>query len=416
MKKIYASIDIGSDSTKFVVGEIYKDKFLVLASHSIKSKGIRKGLIVDSNLASTMIKDGMREINNMLGIEVKKVLVSIPNYDVKFMLVTGSLDIKNDGNVVTNDDVNRVIKNSVYNKVDSDYELVTVVPVSFILDGEEVLGKPVGKTAQKLEIKGIMISAPKKNIYSVLNMMEEAGLEVVDIVLSGMSDYSEVRTNSLDEKVGAIINLGHEVTSLSVYNTGKLMNTRSIQMGGINVEKDIAYVFGVNIFDARVLKEKFASCHKRFCQLNEVYEVKNTLGDFVRLNQLEVSEVAMSRVSEILNLCKKELLQMTKHEIKYLVFTGGFTEMKSFKNLVYDIFGKDVIIYTVNTLGARDNKFVSSIGMIKYFKEKMEIRGSDYSMVSLAQEEQLNSSDNNMKDNTIITKIFGNFIGNKEDK
>ena len=59
MKKIYTAIDIGSDTIKFVVGEYYKDKVNILASYESKSKGIRKGLIVDPNLAINSIKDGI---------------------------------------------------------------------------------------------------------------------------------------------------------------------------------------------------------------------------------------------------------------------------------------------------------------------------------------------------------------------
>jgi cell division protein FtsA len=194
------------------------------------------------------------------------------------------------------------------------------------------------------------------------------------------------------------------------------VNTEVLQIGGINLEKDIAYVFGVSVFDARTLKEKFASSHKRFCQLNDVYEVKNTLGDFVKLNQLEVSEVVMSRLSEILELARKQILLLTKQEITYLVITGGLTEIKSFKNLVYEIFDKNVIIYTVNTLGVRDNKYVTALGMIKYFIDKMETRGKMYSMISDTDIEELTSPSSKEKKDNTISRIFTNFIGNKEEK
>ncbi len=416
MKTIITSIDIGTDTTKFVVGEYFNDKVNVLASHSIKSKGVRKGLIVDPGLATNMIKDGIKVINSKLGITIKKVIVNIPSYNVNFMLVTGSLDIKNEGNVITTDDVNRVIKNSVYGKIPDEYELLTVVPIDFIIDGNKGNSKPVGKNGQKLEIRGIMISVPKKSVYSVLGVMENAGLDVVDIVLSGMADYFEIKSDNIKNKVGAIINLGHDTTTVSVINRGKLMNTEVLQMGGKNIEKDIAYVFGVSVFDARSLKEKFASSHKRFCQLNDVYEVKNTLGDFVKLNQLEVSEVVMSRLSEILDLARKQILLLTKHEINYLVITGGLTEIKSFKNLVYEIFDKNVIIYTVNTLGVRDNKYVTSLGMIKYFIDKMDSRGRIISLVSDNDAIELtNPKEKEKKDNS-ISRLFTNFIGNKEEK
>ena len=59
MRKIYTSIDIGSDTIKFLVGEEKDGKVYVLSAHTIKSKGIRKGLIVDSNLVVNTIKDGI---------------------------------------------------------------------------------------------------------------------------------------------------------------------------------------------------------------------------------------------------------------------------------------------------------------------------------------------------------------------
>lgn len=413
MKKIYTAIDIGSDTIKFVVGEYFKNKLNILATYEQKAKGIRKGLIVDPNLAINSIKDGIKEINNNLGIDIKKVIVGVPSYNAKFMFVTSEIEIT--GDAITTDDVNNLIKASVYSKVEQDYELITVLPLTFLIDGEKET-KVVGKAGNKLEIKGIMISAPKKNVYSVLSVMEGAGLEVVDITVSALGDYYEVRNNNLDKNIGAIINLGHETTNVSVFSRGKLMNTETIQLGGINVDKDLAYMFNINVFDTREIKEKFASSHKRFIALNDVYEVKNTAGEVIKLNQIEVTEIVMDRLAELLRLAQKQILLLTKQNISYIVITGGLTEIRAFKNLVYEILGKDVIIYTEDTLGARNNKYTTSIGMIKYFIDKMEVRGKEYSMIDEQDEELLiNPNNKNSKGKASITKIFGNFIGTKED-
>ena len=415
MKKIYTAIDIGSDTIKFVVGEYYKDKVNILASHEEKAKGIRKGLIVDPNLAINSIKDGIKELNNSLGINIKKVIVNIPDYNAKFMFVTGEVDIIDEDELITTDDVNKVIKTCVYAKLAQEYELITVVPLTFLID-DSPEKEPVGKTGKKLGIKGISISAPKKNIYSVLSVIEGAGLEVVDITISGLGDYFEVRNNTLDKKVGAIINLGHETTNVSVYNKGKLMNTETIQLGGTNIDKDLAYMFNINIVDARTIKEKFASSHKRFIALNDVYEVKNTAGEIIKLNQIEVTEIVMDRLAEILELARKQILLLTKQNISYIVITGGLTEIRAFKNLVYEILGKDVIIFNEDNLGIRDNKYITSIGMIKYFIDKMETRGRDYTMIEKEEEDLLiNPNNKNKKDKIAISKLFGNFIGTKED-
>lgn len=416
MKKIYSSIDIGSDTIKFVVAEYYNKRVNVLASYSIKSKGVRKGLIVDSNLTINAIKDGMKYINDSLGIIIKKVIVNVPSYNAKFMFVTGSIDITSEDEVITTDDVNNVIKNSIYNKLPSDHELVTVLPITFILDDNEKVDRPVGKSCKKLGIKAMMISTPKKNIYSVISVIEGANLQVTDITLSGIADYYETKFDKSDKNIGAIINIGHEVTDVSIIKNGKLMNTDVIQLGGVNVEKDLAYVFGISIFDARVIKEKFASSNKRFCNIGEVYEVENTVGEKLKLNQLEISEVVQNRLEEILKYAKKDILELTKQNISYLIITGGMTEIKSFKNLVFEFLGKDVIIYTENTLGIRNNMYTTSLGMIKYFIDKMEIRGKEYTTITKEDEERLINPNKGKKDNVFISKIFGSFIASKEEK
>ena len=414
MKKIYTSIDIGSDTIKFVVAELYKEKLHILHSSSIKSKGIRKGLIIDSNLMVNSIKDGIKVVSNDLGFQIKKVIVNVPSYNAKFMYVTNKIEINEE---ITTEDINQVIKSSVYGKIDSDYELVTVLPLEFVINESDSVEYPVGLKANTLEIKGIMITVPKKNIFSVVSVMESAGLEVVDITLSGLSDYSEVKRDNIKNKVGAIINIGHDITNVSVFNKGKLMNTEVLQIGGHNVEKDIAYVFGINVIDARTIKEKFSFAHKRFVTLTDTYEIKNNDEKLIKIGQLEVTEVVMSRLTEILNYAKKQILLLTKKNIEYIIITGGTTEMKYFKNLVYEILGKDVIIYLMKDIGIRDNKYISAFGSIKYFIEKMTIRGKDYSMISPLDEELLLTPESKARrDKVGIAGMFKNFGKNKEEK
>ena len=101
MKKVYTSINLGSDTIKFVVGELYNNKINLLSSYEITSKGIRKGLIVDANLVINSIKDGIKEINKNLGIEIKKVIVNVPSYNAKFLYVTSSITNENEDKIIT---------------------------------------------------------------------------------------------------------------------------------------------------------------------------------------------------------------------------------------------------------------------------------------------------------------------------
>ena len=160
-RKIYTSIDIGSDTIKFIVAELIKDKLHVLTSNCVKSKGIRKGLIFDPNLATNAIKDGIRDMKEDLGVNINKAIVNIPSNDIKFMLVTGSVTINDENNIISSEDINRVIKESVYAKIEEGYELMTVIPLEYAIDSEKTKELPIGKEGKKLDVKGIMISLLK---------------------------------------------------------------------------------------------------------------------------------------------------------------------------------------------------------------------------------------------------------------
>lgn len=409
-------IDIGTDTIKFVVSEYFNNKFNVLASYDIKTKGVRKGLIVDAALAVNAVKDGLKEITTRLGIEMKKTIVNVPSYNAKFLFVDAFININNEDYIIDSDDVGNLFRESIRGKIDDEYELVTVVPLNFSIDDKKGIKRPIGKRGKKLELKGVAISVPKKNIYSVLSVIDAAGLEVVDITFSGIADYYEVRNEQLDRKVGAVINIGHDTTTVSIINRGKFMCSEVLQIGGSNIERDLACVLGISIFDARTIKEKFASAHKRFSNLNEKFEVKNNHDEVLNLNQYEVSEVIMERLVQILEFAKKQILLLTNQNINYIIITGGVTEIKNFKYLAFDVLGKDVIIYEETSLGIRHNKYVTASGMLKYLEDKMELRGKEFSMISQEEENELITPKNKYKKTDIknIKKMF-NFLSNKEE-
>ena len=57
MKEIISSLDIGSSTVKLVVGEVYKNEVHVLAVSEVKSKGVKKGIIVNPEEAIISLKE-----------------------------------------------------------------------------------------------------------------------------------------------------------------------------------------------------------------------------------------------------------------------------------------------------------------------------------------------------------------------
>ena len=133
MKNVYAGIDIGTDSIKVAVCQLFNNKLNLLAATSVKSKGIKNGNVVNNELAIPSIKEAMSNIEEMLGFEIKKVIASIPSENAKFIIANGSANINNEIGVIGKD-IAKCLENSVNNLELNNYEVVNIVPISFDID------------------------------------------------------------------------------------------------------------------------------------------------------------------------------------------------------------------------------------------------------------------------------------------
>lgn len=414
MKHIYSSVDIGSDTIKIAVCELYKGKLNLLAASSVKSNGIKKGLITDFEAASISMKNALNEIESMLGIKIKRVVVSVPSYFAEFMVVKGAIDITSEDGIITGDDVIKVLQNAMNQKLMPGKEMVTMLPIDFnIDDNEEHVSDPKGIVGKKLSARAVMATTPKKNIYSVVSLMDSVGVEIVDISLNPIGNSYAFRFKEMSSEIGAIIDIGAETTTVSLYNKGIIVKSSIIAMGGKNIDNDLSYIYKVNVNEARKIKEKFALAHKKYASASEMYEVQSE-NETIKINQFEASEIAMSRIEEILTLAKKEVNILTTRNVDYVIITGGTSNMAHFDYIAEDIFGKDVIIGDLKVVGVRNNKYSVCIGNIVYFINKLRIKGKDFTMVSSSDMEELETPKrgiiNNITNETMLGKVFGYFF------
>ncbi len=412
MKKIYTSVDIGSDTIKVVVCELFKNRLNLLAASSVRSSGIKKGVITDVNKAREALGKALSEVEIMLGVRIKRVIASVPSYFAEYIYAEGQIDIKGEGNIITGDDIIRVLHEAVKTKMKPDKELVTVIPIDFSIDGNEPVKDPKNKKGNKLSTRSILVTTPKKNIYSVVSLIENLGIAVEDISLNNIGDIYAFKTAQTENQIGAIINIGSEITSVSLYNKDIVVKSSIIGLGGNHVDNDISYIYKINNDQAVKIKENFALAHKLYASVNDFYEVATKSNEIIAINQYEVSEVVMSRLEEILTLAKKEINLLTNRKIQYIIITGGLSNIEHFKYIVDDVFGKCAIIGNIKVVGLRDNKYSSAIGNIVYFIDKLKLRDKQYSMFSKDDVEELSSTKKNIiniSNDSMLGKVFGYF-------
>ena len=292
-------------------------------------------------------------------------------------------------------------------------EIVTMLPIDFSIDDKDGIKDPKGLVGSILSSRAVMATTPKKNIYSVVSLMDNIGVEIVDISLNPIGNINAFHFKEMNDQIGAIVDIGAETTTVSIYNKGIIVKSSVIAMGSKNIDNDLAYMYKINLSQARKIKERFALAHKKYASLSELYEI-NTEADTIKINQLEASEIVMSRIEEILTLARKEISILTNRKVDYTIITGGISNMAHFDYVVEDVFGKDTTIGSLRLMGVRNNKYSACVGNIIYFINKLKIKGKDYTMISVSDMEELETPRKgimNISGDTMLGKVFGYFFG-----
>ena len=190
MRHIYTSLDIGSNTIKIVVCELYQNKLNLLCNVSSKSRGIKKGLITNYDLAYKSVSDAFDKVEELLGIKIKKVITSIPSFNAEYSVIKGAIKIENDDDIITSKDVIKCLEVAVKNYPYTLREMVTIIPIDYTVDDEAFIKDPKGLKCENFGCRAVLVTTPKKNVYSVIkptvinNVEFMNNLEQYDLLLS----------------------------------------------------------------------------------------------------------------------------------------------------------------------------------------------------------------------------------------
>lgn len=411
MDNVYTGIELGTNSVKVVVVSKHNGDYHTLASVSSKSSGIRNGQIEDTKLAVASVRNAMKQINEILGIKITKVIAAVPPTNCIMNIVVGSCDVI-DYDCITGEDVRNVLKDALTGHISDEYEVITASPISFKVDDAENIKDPKGMPGKVIEAKVVVSTLLKEPLYRILEVLKLSGLETIDIAFTSTGDYFTIKNDKRDSEVGAIINIGELSTNVSIFNRGIQIKNSTVPIGSFNVDKDLSYVFKVSFDDSRKLKETFAVSVASYADSNDVVSCTTNTGEIKEISQVAVSKVVQSRVDEILKLAKNEIKNLTKREIRYIIVTGGLSELAGFQYMVENVFELKAKLCNISVMGIRHNKYSSVLGVVKYFDDKLSLRGRSISMISDLDRESLIATDKRVTTNNVVSKVFGHFFDN----
>ena len=338
MSKTILAIDIGSTKICAIIAEIEDSKVKILGHGIAKSQGIKKGAIINIELASKAIKTAIGDAKRISGSNISSATVSISNAYAKSLNSTGVVNIPHKD--ISIKEINRVMQTALYNaKVPNEYEVIHVLPYNFRVDEQDFIEDPFGMNASRMEVDVNIIMTQKSNLSNLKKAVRSAGVDIDGLVLSGYA--SAIATIDEDEKaLGAIvIDLGGQTSNLVIHAGNSIRYNDFLGVGSNHITNDLSMALHTPLQIAEGVKIRHGDL---IDTSNEVIELP-IMGDEENRNEVSleiVHSVIFARVEEALMILAKSIDKSTlkEHVGAGIILTGGMTKLKGMRELAMSIF------------------------------------------------------------------------------
>ncbi|MDZ5470708.1 cell division protein FtsA [Bacillus sp. 31A1R] len=386
--EIYVSLDIGTSSVKVIIGEMVNDSLNIIGVGNVKSKGLRKGSIVDIDETVHSIKKAIEQAERMIGMEITKVIVGVTGNHVMLQPCHGVVAVSSENREITNEDIARVIDAAQVVSIPPEREIIDVIPKQFIVDGLDEINDPRGMIGVRLEIEGTIITGSKTILHNTLRCVERAGLEILDITLQPLAAGAFALSNDEKNLGVALVDIGGGSTTIAVFDQGHLKSTSVIPIGGEHITKDLSIGLRTSTEDAEKIKVKHGYAFYDHASEEEVFSVPIIGSDqHQQFNQLEISDIIEARLEELFDLIQNEIKRLGVHDLPGgYVLTGGVANSQGLLELAQIVFQNRVRIAIPDYIGVRESQYTTAVGLIKFAYKNAKIQGRAMSNSAVAGE------------------------------
>lgn len=291
IRNISIGIDVGSTTTRVVVGEFLKGEKnpKILGIGEAPTLGMRHGYVTHDSLVSESVKKAVSLAEQTSGIKIKKAFLAISSVTLRGDTSSGSTIVSKADGEVTTLDVNKAIEDSENNLSLGNRKIIQIFPISFKLDGKEILGRPEGMRGTKLEVKTLFATCGSQHLEDLISAVAEAGVEPIDVLASPIAG-SMIALTDRQKIVGSIlVNIGSETVSIAVFENGLPVALHTFSIGSSDITNDIALGMKISLEEAERMKLGDVGEKTSKKKLDEIIEAR--LGDIFELIQNHLRKI-----------------------------------------------------------------------------------------------------------------------------
>ena len=384
-RDLIVGLDIGTSKVAVIIGEILADGDLsIVGIGSHKSRGLKKGTVVNIESTVESIQKAIEEAELMAGCQIHLVFAGIAGSHIRSMNSHGIVAIR-DGEVMR-PDIERVIDAAQAVAIPADQKVLHILPQEYIIDSQEGVKEPLGMSGVRLEAKVHLVTCAINAVQNIEKCIKRCGLETEEIILEQLASSYSVLTDDEKELGVCLVDIGGGTTDIAIFTGGAIRHTGVIPIAGDQVTNDIAMALRTPTENADEIKIKYACALTQLASSEESIKVPS-VGDRAprELSRQALAEVVEPRYDELFTLVKGELRRSGFEDLLAagIVLTGGTSKMEGVIDLAEEVFHSPVRIgapQNVNGLAdiVKNPIYSTGVGLLLYgLKQYQEKEGQE---------------------------------------
>lgn len=327
--QIITAVDIGASKVSCFIARITQEDDLAphaeiigVGHHGAPARS-RGGASADHYEAG--LRHAVDAAERMAGVRVHRVGVAVPGRSLRTRRI--GVDIEIAEGVVTEEDIADTLHEGARIAVAPDDAILHAIPTGFRLDGEMLDGDPVGLNGAVLSTEMLGVGARQSVLDNLSSLFERCGLIAEEFVASPYAAAEATLIEDEKELGVVLIDIGAASTGYAVYDNGVLVDCGGVGVGGGNITKDIAQIFGAPLAQAERIKTLYGAAligpgdEHRFVDFPQLGDA----GESVRCSRADLCEVIIPRAEEIFELVAERLPDdgLRRSGLRRAVITGG---------------------------------------------------------------------------------------------
>lgn len=362
-KLLFINISGTNSNIKFFENDIISENF------EFKLKGYQKGKIVDNDsFFESFMNPKLSRVLNYQNID--KLIFGISPYEIYSKV--DIVPIYNFSSTKPVEEKDLLVESSFEN---SDYSLLHSISLGYILDGKDMLSNPIGMHARKLESIKLNVAVNNEFVSNLRELCKLLNISCpINIILNSIALTNELIDEENKDFGCFHINIGTDLTELSMIQKDKVLDLAVIPVGEENFVRDIEISLDITPKDAKLLVENFGSVMPELIKENDHLLVHTTKGQEEKISNKRVGAIMRERANELLQISKKYFDENSKGKISTnrIFISGPGSKYDGFDSLLKYVF-QNFIYRNKNEKNESENYLINF-----YLKENKNLNNFDF--------------------------------------